>query len=294
MAKRAARRLPLPMGGGATGIAYHGDGGLPQVCTLGLVQVGPRWRQVPHEHDFHELHYLRRGSGELHLPTGTVRTLPGWVYVFGPNESHGGASNKDDPAQILYMGVRFPHALYPALAELSGSRLGLSAGDDVADFRNAMKALSDALAVRASADGSFVALPELSPLLRARVLAVLAALMQLLEAPAASTGTARQRELAEALLRELELSKGLPPSLDQLARKLDVSPRYLGEALGAATGQTYPEALAAVRVRNAQALLADASIPIREVAQRVGLSSPRALARLFRRVTSLPPSAFRA
>jgi len=281
------------MGAGSTGIVFDGDFALPQVCALGLNQLGPRWQQAPHAHDFHELHYLRRGSGELHFPSGNVKMHPGWIYVFKPGESHGGASSKEDPAQVLYMGVRFPQTLYPQLEALTATRLGITAGDDVAEFRSAMRALGDTLAISAPKAGGFTRLAEISPLLRARVLSVLAALMLLLENPVPSNGTPRQREVAEALLRELELSKGNPPELNRLARKLDLSPRYLGEALGAATGVTFPQALAAVRVRNAQALLGDESIPVREVAQRVGLSSPRALARLFRRVTGQLPSAFR-
>lgn len=106
-------------------------------------------------------------------------------------------------------------------------------------------------------------------------------------------GSRRQRDLAERALVLLDAAEGRLPSLSWLATRLGVTAGHLGESLGAITGRTYPDMIAERRVKTACQLLADERIPVRAVARRVGLSSPRALARIFRRITGKTPSAFR-
>ncbi|MBA3710581.1 MAG: helix-turn-helix transcriptional regulator, partial [Planctomycetes bacterium] len=128
----------------------------------------------------------------------------------------------------------------------------------------------------------------------AAALRVLADLLQPTQ-QAAQAGTTRERTLAEALLRRIEVDgPRRTATLQALAKDFHVTAAHLGTALRIATGKTYPQVLADMRVRAAQLLLEDPLLPVREVARAVGLSSPRALAKVFQRVTGKTPGRFRS
>ncbi len=82
-------------------------------------------------------------------------------------------------------------------------------------------------------------------------------------------------------------------SLDDLANELQVSPGHLSRVLKQATGVPFVEALARVRVRKATILLADPSVKMYEVAERVGYASQHYFSRAFRRVLGIAPTEYR-
>ncbi|MEM1184216.1 MAG: AraC family transcriptional regulator [Planctomycetota bacterium] len=85
-----------------------------------------------------------------------------------------------------------------------------------------------------------------------------------------------------------------PPSLEDLAAKLDVSGRHLSRLFVASTGST-PHAYAAKRrLALAKSRLLSESVPISEVAFDLGFSGPATFTRWFRRETGSTPSDFRS
>jgi AraC family transcriptional regulator, regulatory protein of adaptative response / methylphosphotriester-DNA alkyltransferase methyltransferase len=81
--------------------------------------------------------------------------------------------------------------------------------------------------------------------------------------------------------------------LDDVARRVAASRRQLQRCFAEAAGTTFREYLSQVRMRKARELLADGSIPVREVARRVGYRQPAQFAKAFRRHYGAPPSRFR-
>jgi AraC-like DNA-binding protein len=82
-------------------------------------------------------------------------------------------------------------------------------------------------------------------------------------------------------------------SLVTAARALSRAPRSLQRDLrDAAT--TFQRELDEARVRLARRLLADSDSPLTEIAYDVGCASPQHFSKLFRRVTGVPPSAWRS
>lgn len=295
MGRSALRRIPVPREGGSAGFVIDGPLQLPEVLALGLNQLGPTWRQHEHAHRHHEIHFVRRGSGNLICDGRAFPIREGSIYFFRPGESHGGGSDPGDPLQIMYLSVRLPEPLPKCFESLRPDRPIFLDESGVAELRAELSGLADGMAVLGGEREGVMrfAGADCPPDLLAKVLRVLGALLEPVRRLAARSGTSRERELAERVLRELDLCRAAPPSLKALARKLGVTPSHLGAALRKSSGRTYPEAAAAIRVRNAQELLRDESVPVREIARRVGLSSPRALARLFRRLTGKAPGAFR-
>ena len=82
-------------------------------------------------------------------------------------------------------------------------------------------------------------------------------------------------------------------SLDDIARRLASSRRQLQRAFAEVGRTTFREHLAKVRMTRAAELLAAGSLPVREVAARVGYRQPAQFAKAFRRHHGLAPAAFR-
>jgi AraC-like DNA-binding protein/mannose-6-phosphate isomerase-like protein (cupin superfamily) len=293
MARQPIRRLPIPHGAGEVGF-HLSQLELPAIREVGVAQLGPGWTQGSHAHGEHEIHYVRRGRSILTYHGRTWPVKSGDIYFFRLGEAHGCDRNDStDPMQVLYLRIAFPPGAGPSALGAVAECPVLPADRRTTELRAALKELADELVALCT---ERLNQREIGgrPSVQGKLLHVLGAFVAPPPIATAEAGTPRQRELAEAVLRLLETSGGAPPALAFLARRLGVSPAHLGEALRGATGRTYPEIAAAARLARARELLADPNLPVREVARRVGLSDPRSLARLFRRLTGRTPGAFRA
>ena len=292
MAKRILRRLPVPAGTGSVALFVPKFPELPRVICMGLSQSGRRWSQPEHAHDVCEVHFVRCGSGTLIFRGKRYAIKTGDVYAFRPAEFHGGITNPVDPAQVLFVQFVIPPSLQPAIFGPLGKSPVFS-DEDATELRSTLQTLADELAMHGGEEREFTKLERVSPSLIARTLHVLGALIAPSHKPTLLSGTPRERELAEQALRRIEGSRLAQTSLRRVAHELGVSPAYLGTSLRAATGKTFPQLLGNLRILRARQLLADPSLPVREVACSVGLASPRALVKLFRRLTGKTPNSFR-
>lgn len=103
---------------------------------------------------------------------------------------------------------------------------------------------------------------------------------------------ARQPLLARAQAEMALTGRGYP-SPDELADRLHLSLRTLRRRL-AAEGSGYQALLDAARARDAQTLLAQPELEIRQIARLLGYEDPANFTRAFRARTGMTPSAFRA
>lgn len=82
-------------------------------------------------------------------------------------------------------------------------------------------------------------------------------------------------------------------NISNLADTLHLSLSYLSTVFKNATGQNISNYLSARRLERAQALLRDASIPIKDVCFSSGYDDPRYFAKFFKKHTGMTPSEFR-
>jgi len=131
---------------------------------------------------------------------------------------------------------------------------------------------------------------------------------QALALPLVTADAAAKRLAAEQLERELAAfsegalvgeirghlaREGGPPTIDEVARALRVSPRTLKRRL-AELGTSYSELRGDQRRQRALLLLDDRSLSVTEVAARLGYTELPNFTRAFRKWTGMTPAAYRA
>lgn len=84
-----------------------------------------------------------------------------------------------------------------------------------------------------------------------------------------------------------------PPTLTALADLVGLSARHLSRAFRLETGQTLSTYLQEVRIEQAQRLLSESSLPLKEISARLGFAVPQCFTTAFRRATGHTPSAYR-
>jgi len=81
--------------------------------------------------------------------------------------------------------------------------------------------------------------------------------------------------------------------LKDVARQLKLHPTTITHRLQRKFGMSFSEYVGKLRVDKAKELLRRTRLPLRQVAQRVGIDDPSNLGRLFRRHEGMSPSAYR-
>ena len=86
--------------------------------------------------------------------------------------------------------------------------------------------------------------------------------------------------------------KGLP-KVEAIAAQLHVSPHYLGDMLRTTTGQNTQQHIQNKLVEKAKVILSTTTLPVSEIAYRLGFTYPQSFNKLFKNKTKVSPLEFR-
>lgn len=84
------------------------------------------------------------------------------------------------------------------------------------------------------------------------------------------------------------------PTLTQLAELCNISARHLRRAFRQTTGQPISDYVRETRLLKAKSLLTETALPLKEIAYRLGFSSPSSFSIAFSKATGTTPKAFRS
>ena len=84
-----------------------------------------------------------------------------------------------------------------------------------------------------------------------------------------------------------------PIRIEEVARRVAVSPRQLQRVFADEGELGFRSYLRRIRMSHARRLLATTDLPVKEIAQRVGYGNPSQFSKAFKRVHGIPPSQVR-
>ncbi len=102
-----------------------------------------------------------------------------------------------------------------------------------------------------------------------------------------------ERLLDEYFNAAIPLEKGLP-TVEYLAGKIHVSPRYLSDMLRSITGQSARQHIHEKLIEKAKEYLSTTNLSVAEIAYQLGFERPQSFNKIFRQKTDLSPLEFRA
>lgn len=242
--------------------------------TIALTPAGERVN--PHQHGYYEGIWVLRGRGERVGGTGGP-LRPGAWELHLPYLRHGWTAVTD----VWRLGVWFD-----VVPELS-----LRDGQSVRGRRGVMEQLDALLREVQSHSGGR------RERIAARVLLLLAPLLDLLEWPDQETGGAgspapvnRVSRLVDRLFAD---NLAEPLSLRDVARQMNMSVPTLTRYVREETGESVMGRLRKLRMKRAAQLLEKEDASVKEIACRVGIPEPSYFCRCFRRYFGASPQGWR-
>lgn len=275
----------------------HGDArGVPELELFGFDDTRRALPLSEHSHDkAYEFVYIESGKATWEVRRRTYETRTGEVFHSKPGEAHRGGYDIIEPCRFWWLIVRLPEA-----GARDGSRcLGLD-GPELRRLREALDGLPR------------VAKPGAAPV---RCLRRLRFAMErggrfadieirlclvdfLLQLCAAGDGAdpvpSDLKASIDLVLREAAERPDWNPSLQELAKRANVSPSYYHRIFKTYTGLTPKHYFDHVKISEASRLLKETTLPITDIAFRLGYSSTQHFASAFRRFSGQTPTGWRS
>jgi len=262
-----------------------------EVRTLDGLCVGEGPIRAPHRHDYHELMWLREGSGVQLVDGAALDIVPGTVTVIARGQVH-------QLRHATGLGGALLRITDAALAGAEGRLLGGGGGGGARVIavppgeRTRLEAVLRALHAETRRPPDPYA-PDLVRHLTATVLLWLERWHDAsrTERPAADDADVQlHRRFAGRLEGDFAAHHDVAHYADALA----VPPAALSRALVAVTGHATKELIVARVMLEAMRLLRFTDLTVGEVAYRVGYADQLYFSRAFKRYAGRPPQAYRA
>ena len=103
----------------------------------------------------------------------------------------------------------------------------------------------------------------------------------------------RFRNVLEAYLEVGKLSSEGIPSVEWLAKQLNVSHRYMSDTIKAETGKTAVDQINLFLIEEAKNLLLQPQSSVSETAYQLGFEYPQYFSKLFKKKTGMTPAEYR-
>jgi len=240
----------------------------PRCIFAWMLPVQASFRCQAHSHDCAEVVFTRGARGLLHQGDQTYRYQDGTVFIYQPGVCH--AVENEVAGEHLCLGIA------GGRTDAMASGLWRAPAGAVRHFHEIGEVLEtqDALA------------QERLDLLCGLVVCDLLAL-QRDGVPEASSSRAQQAR------RIIDESLDVSLSLEQLARRVYVSPEYLRKLFRSEFGEAITHYILRRRLELAARLLATSGALVKEIASQAGFQSEYYFSRAFRKAMGVSPSEYR-
>lgn len=279
-----------------------GDLGI-RVLRCHLTMFPPGHIILPHKHSEYEFHFIPKGKGTVVIGDETHDLEAGLFYLTGPDVVHEQRSDPEEPMYELCLHCEIvPASGGPADDASWGDALERREADDclrllqqmplkpALDRYHAMNAFLDAY--RAWEDQPV----GLYTTLKQHIVQILLRAARAHAAPEAGGGIPA-RDMKDHRFRLavqfIEDNAARPISLEEVAQRLQVSPRQLQRIFRSEGGTAFREWVEHVRLQRIAEELLRSSRPVEEIAAGHGYGNPNYLYPVFKQKFGMTPSAYR-
>lgn len=236
---------------------------------MGLLYAHATWQMASHVHTHWEFVYFLRGCGRIDMPHTTLHPQQYYLAIYPPGLPHAEFADPADPEETLFFEVDV-EGTPPVGAHLL-----------LPDQKGELRWLCEHMHMEFIAHGA-------SPLADTYTRAFLHLVERAWE-----SGIPVQHDIVDFAVQYLHANFTRYLTLHTLAKAAHVTDTHLAHRFSARMGISPMRYLQHIRLEVARRLLITTTLPVNEVATRVGFDDPLYFSRVFARATGHPPTAFR-
>lgn len=259
------------------------DRSVTRLLYVSVARYSAEWHSTLHTHPCAELFFVTGGRGYLRLADQAVPIATNDVIIVNSNVEHTEVSTEELPLEYIVMGI-------DGLETLSGDH-----GDDgysIVHFQSDKELLLFYL--RNLLQEIEAKLPGYNIICQDLLEVVLLLLMRRSKFTVTFVPSSRKSSRESAIIRRYidnHFKENL--TLDDLAAVAHVSKYYLVHTFSQEYGTSPINYLLSCRIRESLYLLSETSLPLSDIADTLGFSSPSYFSQSFRKVQGISPMQYR-
>lgn len=254
-----------------------------KLLSASTARFGGDWHSVPHAHNYAELFYTVGGRGQFRIEDQLYPVKTNQLVIVNPHVVHTEVSYEATPLEYIVLGIE---GLELSFGGEEGSQfciLDCQRSDDILScMRSILRELEGQQPGYQRICQAFM---EILILRLSRQSSSLAAVS--VQAPAAAS-----RQCA-AIRRYIDQHFKEPLNLDLLAGEAFVNKYYLAHAFKKEYGISPINYMLCRRIEESKYLLTETDLPLSQISQALGFSSPSYFSQSFRRSEGLSPTEYR-
>ena len=266
---------------------------------MAIVPAGIGPDAEPHDHDFYELVYVRRGGGVHVINDRPFPMLRGDLYCLHPQDLHAYRDSSEDASiiNVIFQAPLFTDSQWDDLKALPGLAPFLDRGHEDVTHKLALTP-ADADEIEGLCDRLLSEFRKQPPGWRITLRAGLTDLLVRIGRTALAYGGANDEAqlhpgpVADTIAR-LHRDWDQPLTVAELARDAGLTANWFGEVFKQQTGLTVNAYQTKLRIDHARKQLEQQTSRITDIALDCGYDDPSYFARVFRRVTGVTPRDYR-
>ncbi len=259
------------------------DRAVTRLLYVSAARYSAEWHSTLHTHPCTEVFFVTGGRGYLQMADRVIHLNVGDVIVVNPNTEHTEVSSEEGPLEYIVMGVDGMEAL--AEEETSGGCSVLHFQNEQDTLRFCMRNMLRELETR---------LPGYDTICQDLLEIVLLHLVRRSEFTVTFVPSIRKSSKECALVRRYidnHFKEDL--TLDGLAAVAHVSKYYLVHSFTKEYGTSPINYLLSCRIKESLHLLSETRMPLSQIAELLGFSSPSYFSQSFRRIQGTSPMEYR-
>lgn len=244
-----------------------------------------------HTHDFPEIGIILEGSGTYHYNDEFVPVQAGDVLIFNPGVGHESVIDSPEERRMEFF-VGFTNVQFTGMRK---NHIDLRDGVTLLHTQGKTRRTIARLCEEMDKE-NLARNPGWYFMLKSSLTQLLLTIVREQMEPRESAGEnaaepVEKKHVAGQIADYLDEHYAERISLDMIAEKMYLSPYYISKIFKAEIGESPIHYLIRVRMERAKELLKeDASLPIAEIAERVGYEDVYHFSKLFKKAYGMPPS----